>query len=693
MGERSGASDAATRIDQLRAQIDRHSYLYYVEASPQIGDQQFDELLKELHQLEEAHPDLVTPDSPTQRVGGEPVEGFETVRHAKPMLSIDNTYRWESDDPKEMTLRRWLERAESELSTGEALFGDRVRFVCEPKVDGVAMSLTYESGRLVRAVTRGDGSRGDDVTANVRAIRAVPLLLNGDDVPAVLEVRGEVFFTFASFEKLNAQRADRDEQLFMNPRNACAGTLKQLDPRVVAQRDLMFYGHGKGRIEPEGYYESHTEFLGAIRAMGIPVNPSVKTVESADAVWPYVQAFDAERHEAAYPSDGVVVKVDRLDQQAMLKQTSKAPRWCIAYKYPAEQATTKLLRVDWQVGKTGKLTPRATMEPVLLAGTTVSHATLHNFGEIQRKDIRLGDRVVIEKAGETIPQVISVVADVRDGSEVLIEAPERCPICDSDVEIERDAKTEKETGRFCMNPECPAQFREKLIHFAGRGQMDIDGLGEKLVDQLIEADLVHHFADLYALVVEQLAGLQRMGEKSAANVVEGLNQSKGRGMSRVLGSLGIVHIGSATAKAIGGEFEHIDQVIAANETQLAEVPDVGPIVAASLHHWLNSEAGQQTIASLREAGVDFSSREFGAKAAVDSPFNGKTVVLTGTLERFTRDELKARLESLGAKVVGSVLTKTDLLIAGEQAGSKLEKAQQLGLEVWDESRLLAVLSE
>ena len=670
-------AEAKKKIESLREEIRRHNYSYYVQADPQISDHQFDQLLKELEQLEAEHPDLVTEDSPTQRVGGEPIEGFETVVHAVPMMSIDNTYNRDE-------LFAWHER------TAKKLDGEETQLVCEPKIDGVALSIRYENGRLVRAVTRGDGRQGDDVTANVKTIRAIPLTLAGDDIPDVLEVRGEVFMTWSTFNRINAKREEAGEETYMNPRNFTAGSLKQLNPKVTAKRDLRFFAHGSGELSTDAF-DDHETFLDALRGWSIPVSREIEIVKTIDDAWSFIESFDEARSDLDYPTDGVVVKVSRFDLREELGATSKSPRWCIAYKFAPDQAETTLKQVDWQVGKTGKLTPRATMEPVLLAGTTVSHATLHNFGEIQRKDIRLGDRVIIEKAGEIIPQVIRAVEEKRSGDEKQIEPPPRCPKCDTEAVIETD-DDEKETARFCPNPECPAQFREKLIHFAGRSQMDIDGLGEKLVDQLLEAELVSHFSDLFELRAEQLAGLERMGEKSAANVIDGIAAAKDRGLSRVLASLGIRHIGASTARAVCMHFEDIDGLAQARVEDFEAVPDVGPIVAASLHHWLTGEAGKETIEKLKAVGVDMTSHEFGEQPAVaDSPFAGKTIVLTGSLENFTRDELKDKLQSLGAKVTGSVSKKTDLVIAGAEAGSKLDKANKLGIEVWDEARLMGEL--
>lgn len=704
------SNEIATRMAELSDALRRHNRLYYVDAQPEITDHDYDAMVKELQALEAAHPELTDPDSPTQRVGGEPIDGWQTVAHAVPMLSIDNTY--DSDE-----VRKWGDRIAKRL--GEDVDPATIDFVCTPKLDGVAIALTYENGKLARAVTRGDGERGDDITSNARAIRAIPLTL-ADDAPPLVEVRGEVFMRFDTFAAINAERAEAGEALYANPRNFTAGTLKQLDPKIVAKRDLRFYAHSLGALEG-GSFETFSDYCDTLRGWGVPVAPGTQKVTGIDAVWRYIDRYDGERRHAEYPIDGAVVTVDRIDQQETLGLTSKAPRWRVAYKYAPDQAETVLEKVDWQVGKTGRLTPRATMQPVELAGTTVSHATLHNFGYITKRDIRIGDTVVIEKAGEIIPQVVSVKTDARPGDAKPIVAPEHCPACKSPVEIifepdrvkqiaryealegddnseatEPDALTDAdETGRACLNPECPAQFREKLIWFAGRGQMDIDGLGEKLVDQLLAADLVHHFADVYELTADQLAGLDRMGERSAANVVEAIRGSKSRGIERLLGSLGIRHIGTSTARTLAKHFVDIDALLGASVEDLEAVPDIGPIVAESLHTWLHSDAGESTIESLRKVGVSLASGVYvepgDDPAELDNAFAGKKIVLTGTLESLKRSDLKERLEALGAKVSGSVSSKTDLLIAGAEAGSKLTKAESLGVEVWDEAKLLSHL--
>jgi DNA ligase (NAD+) len=693
--------EAATRIDELRDEIRRHNRLYYVEANPEINDYAYDQLVKELEELESQYPDLVTPDSPTQRVGGQPVEGFQTVAHAVPMMSIDNTY-------DEQELQAWAQRVARRLGGKEDaadLEPAETRFVCEPKIDGVAVSLRYEAGRLVRGVSRGDGRYGDDITSNIRTIDPIPLRLDTSAPPGVLEVRGEVFMTFSGFRALNQDREQRGQTPFMNPRNATAGTLKLLDPRIVAERELWFYAHGRGEIEPADRFAAHFEFLEAIRDYGIPTNPKIDAAADLDDVWRYIQRFEDQISELDFPVDGVVVKVDDWDLQERLGYTSKAPRWCIAYKYAPDQAETTIRTVEWKVGKTGKITPRAIMDPVLLAGTTVQHASLHNLGYIREKDIRIGDTVLIEKAGEIIPQVVAVKTDQRGKGVEPIDPPDQCPVCGGPIDREFDPhrvkavgeETDKlgdedETVRRCVNPECPAQFREKLIHFAGRNQMDIDGLGEKMVDALLENDLVETFADLYALKKEDLTQLERMADKSAENLLTGIEASKDRGLARVLSSLGILHVGSATARVIAQHFPDIDALRNASAEDIEAVPDVGPVVAQSLYQWLQSDAGRRTIEGLREAGVDMTSHQPAPDTSA-SPIAGRTIVLTGSLESYTRSDLKEKLQTLGANVTSSVSKNTDILVAGQDPGSKYDKARELGVEIWDEAKLLDALGE
>jgi len=708
-------SSPSQRAEQLREEIRRHNRLYYVHAQPEVSDAEYDQLLKELEQIEADHPELNTQDSPTQRVGGEPIEGFETVAHTLPMQSIDNTY---SQDE----LKAWYDRTVKALekhnkqkptdSPSAGLLWDsdhdddndepapRLHMVLEPKIDGVALELRYEAGQLARAITRGDGEKGDDITNNIRTVEAIPLRLADEkaDPPETIEARGEIYMPDDVFARINEQRQKDGQEKFANPRNATAGTLKQKDPANVA-RGLRFFAHGRGALEPAADSDApanHPDFLQLCRDLGLPTNPEIAEATSLDQVWDYIESFDKKRSELGYGTDGIVVKVADFAAQEALGSTSKAPRWCIAYKFAAEQARTRLKSVDWQVGKTGKLTPRATMDPVFLAGTTVSHATLHNFGEIKRKDIRVGDSVVIEKAGEIIPQVVSPVKEQRPKNTQPINPPENCPECGSDVNIERpDGETE--TARYCPNPDCPAQFRERLIHFVGRNQMDIDALGEKTIHQLCDADLIGSLGDIYALHEkrERLLELERMGEKKADNLIKGIDESRGRGLARVLAGLTIRHVGGTGAKALAQHFGDIDTLANASVEDLNAIDDIGPITAESVHQFFHSDAGEHVIQELKDAGVDLTHQGPPASAggAEDSPFTGKTIVLTGSLESYDRKELADKLESLGAKVTSSVSKNTDIVIVGESPGSKRDKAEKLGVELWDEAKLLDALGE
>jgi DNA ligase (NAD+) len=667
------------RVLELRDLLRRADRAYYVDADPIMSDPEYDRLLAELADLEARHPDLDDPDSPTRRVGGEPIEGFETAAHAVPMRSIDNTYSIED-------LRAWIARVVKLLRDADAIAeGAMPAFVCDPKLDGLAVSLRYEDGRLVRATTRGDGEKGDVVTANVRTIRGIPLRLDTDAPPEVLEIRGEIYLPDREFDRINAEREASGEALFANARNAAAGTLKLLDSKVVASRRLAFSAHGRGEVVGSLEADGHWAFLAALRSFGVPVERLAVRVETEDAAVEAVEAFAERRRSLGYACDGMVVRVEDFRLQRELGSTSKAPRWCIAFKYPPDRATSRLVEVEWQVGKGGTLTPRATMEPVVLAGTTVRHATLHNIEEIRRKDIRLGDRVEVEKAGEIIPQVVAPVVKARTGKERPIEPPTHCPTCEGPVEQEGPKL-------YCTNPECPAQFREKVKWFAGRGQMDLDGFGETIVNQLVDAKLVTHFADLFELKKEDLLALERVGETSAQNLLDATEVAKTRGLARVLAGLGIRHVGAATAKTLARHFADADALRTASAEALEALPDFGPITAAAVSEYLHSEAAGETFRRLAEAGVDLASRDLRPAAGeATGPFAGKTVVLTGELERFTRSELSERLEELGAKVTGSVSKKTDLVVAGANAGSKLAKAKDLGIEVWDEAQLLEAL--
>lgn len=705
----------AEQVSQLRQLIDEHNKRYYQDASPTISDQAYDQLLERLRQLETDHPELADADSPTQRVGSDVTAGFETVTHSVPMLSIDNTYSREQ-------LQAWYERTAKSLSQSAKGAGDSksgtlfesddgpgVTCVCEPKIDGVAISLRYESGSLVRAVTRGDGQQGDDITANVAAIDSIPQSLQrgGRDLPDVLEVRGEIVMPQQVFDRINQQREADGQALFANPRNATAGTLKQKDSSKVA-KGLVFFAHGRGVVEPE-QARSHHEMRDIWQTLGLPINERAHQCAGFDEIWQFIDQFDTRRATLGYATDGVVVKVDRYDHQQTLGTTSKFPRWCIAYKYESETAQTVLTDVNWQVGKTGKLTPRATMEPVLLAGTTVQHASLHNLGEIRRKDIRIGDTVLIHKAGEIIPQVLKVIAGKRPDDATPIDPPDTCPECDGpvmaesgegngtsaeDAEPDGDVDPRDETARYCLNPQCPAQLHQRLIHFVARGQMDIDALGEKTLEQLMSERLVQSFGDLFTLADKRdaILALDRMGEKKADNLLAGVQQAKSRGLWRVLAGLGIRHVGASAARAIAGRYHDIDTLLDASVDDLLAIDDIGPITAASLHEFLHSDAGRKIIDQLRSAGVQLRDEQSQGDAdAVDSVFAGKTIVITGSLDQFKRDELAEKLEQLGAKVTSSVSKNTDLLIVGESPGSKLTKAQSFDVEIWDEARLISEL--
>ena len=737
------SSDAKREIEALRAEIRAHDQRYYVDAAPTISDVQYDQLLQRLIDLEAAHPQWLAPDSPTQRVGGAPIDGFQTVDHALPMLSIDNTYdlddlqKWtrrcfEVVDPQlaELSAQNTDLDAQQEQLKGQrtaeakatraqiAASRDQLRaaqdealaegeqqgypipggYFTEPKVDGVAISLRYEQGRFVQALTRGDGQRGDDVTQNVRTVRSVPLKISGSAIPSVVEIRGEIFMPDAEFRRINGLAEQAGEEPFANPRNATAGTLKQLDPRAVAERRLQFVAHGRGETS-EVLGLGFSEFAEQMKSWGVPVSPLAQSCPSLHEVTRVIEQFDQQREELGYGVDGVVVKVERFDLQEQLGYRSRAPRWCIAYKYAAEQAETTLLDVQWQVGKTGKLTPRATMEPVFVAGTTVQHATLHNFGEVQRKDIRVGDAVIIEKAGEIIPQVVRVVEKKRPKKSRPITPPEACPECAGDVEAEHDAAG-KETARFCINPECPAQLRERLEHFAGRGQMDIDGMGEKVIAQLLEAGLLKSFGDIFLLHEHRDAvlALPRMGEKKADNLFAGVEAAKGRGLARVLTSLGIRHVGAASSRIIAAHYQSIDRLLAAaqEEIQTFQVngneSGIGEEIAKSLHHFLHSRQGQRVIGELREAGVTLTEEQDGPTVAGDGLLAGKTLVVTGKLVKYKRDEIEELIRQHGGRAASGVSKATDYLVAGEKAGSKLAKANQLGVDVITEDQFESLLS-
>jgi DNA ligase (NAD+) len=663
------SAEAALRIDALKGEIERHNRLYYQDIRPEISDQAFDALLRELIELEEAHPDLVTADSPTQKVGGAPIEGFTQVRHAVPMMSLDNTY-------SEAELEAFFQRVQKGLGR------EKVECVVEPKVDGVAISIRYEGGVLKHAVTRGDGQVGDDVTMNVRTIKSLPLRLPAG-VSQTFEVRGEVFMPKAGFAKMNEERDEAGEARFANPRNATAGTLKQLDSRIAAKRplDVVFYGLADAGDAEVG---AHSEVLELLGKAGLRKADLVWRAETAEALVLAIRELDEKRKALPYETDGAVIKVNAFGDQRELGATSKAPRWAIAYKYQPEQAETQVLAVDIQVGRTGALTPVARLEPVFLSGSTVGNATLHNFEEIERKDIRVGDWVVIEKAGEIIPAVVMVKKERRTGGELVIVPPVCCQVCGTEAK-----KDEELVVLRCPNPDCPEVVKRRLEHFVSRGAMDIRGLGEQVVGQLVDAGLVKDAADLYQLDELSLARLERQGAKSIENLVKALKESKEQAPWRLVFGLGILHVGVTAARTLLEFFGSIDQLAAAEVEDLLKCEDVGVVVAASVHAWFREERNVALLARLRVAGLTFEQRKVEAASEV---FAGTTWVITGTLSR-PREEMAEVIRSHGGKVSGSVSAKTTYLLAGEEAGSKLEKARKLGVEVLDESGFWAKVGE
>jgi len=737
----------AQEIAKLRDEINEHDYLYYTAAAPRISDREYDKLFARLKELEAAHPNLVTPDSPTQRVGERLLAGFKHVAHAVPMLSIDNTYN-------EAELRDF----DGRVSRG--LDGAKYEYLVDPKIDGVSATLRYEDGALMLAATRGDGKSGDDITANVKTIRAIPLRLRGKGWPRVLEVRGEVYWPRRAFDAFNAQRMKEGEEPFANPRNATTGALKSLDPRETASRGLAFIAHGFGQIAGAEFQRA-SELFAAVKKWGVPVSPHQALCKSIDEVVRFVNDWESRRHSLEYETDGLVIKIDRLDQRDALGATSRFPRWCIAYKYAAEQAESKLLNVDFQVGKLGTITPRAVMEPVQLSGTTVRHASLHNFDQVTRLGadhggLHVGDTVLVEKAGEIIPQVIRITKPGKPRGR-LVEPPNKCPVCNG--EIEKD-----EGGVYirCINPSCDAQIKERLKFFCGRDQMDIEGVGEALVEQLVDQGWVHSYADLYKIANEEaerpgkwrdkLAALTfeqerrteegikkqtvQLGEKRADKLLEGIERSKRQPLARVLAALNIRHVGSSTAELLAEHFGSMDALAEAATTTpspsqgegrgegptpkrvkrssqrttapslfgadtdddsqtappvklkppadpLQEIEGIGPEVAATIRHFFTSDAGRKTWQALRDAGVNMTQPR---RAKSDhQPLAGKTLVVTGTLEGYSRNEIEKLIKDLGGKVASSVSKKTDYLVCGEDAGSKLDKAKELGVEVLSES--------
>ncbi|MEH7145609.1 NAD-dependent DNA ligase LigA [Priestia megaterium] len=663
---------AKSRVQELRDLLNQYGYEYYVLDQPSVPDAEYDKLMNELIEIEESFPELKTADSPTQRIGGQVLDAFEKVQHQTSMLSLGNAFN--EEDLRDFD-RRVRQAVEDEFS-----------YVCELKIDGLAVSLRYKDGYLVLGATRGDGTTGENITENLKTIRSIPLRIKE---PLSMEVRGEAFMPRKSFEALNEAKMERDEVPFANPRNAAAGSLRQLDPKIAAKRNLDIFVYAMtdtGELE----IDSHSESLNLLDDLGFKTNKERQTCETIDDVIAYIEGWQTKRPELSYDIDGIVVKVDSFDQQAELGTTAKSPRWAIAYKFPAEEVVTKLVNIELTVGRTGVITPTAILEPVQVAGTTVQRASLHNEDLIREKDIRIGDYVVVKKAGDIIPEVVNVIEERRTGEEQEFTMPTHCPECESEL-----VRLEGEVALRCINPSCPAQIREGLIHFVSRNAMNIDGLGEKVISQLFREQLIKDVADIYTLTKQQLIELERMGEKSADNLIAAIEASKENSLERLLFGLGIRHVGAKAAKTLAQHFETIDKLTKATYDELVAINEIGAKMADAIVAYFTQEEVQELIHELKEYGVNLTYK--GPKLVsvenVDSVFAGKTVVLTGKLEQLSRNEAKAQIEALGGKVTGSVSKKTDLVVAGEEAGSKLIKANELEIEVWDEARLLTELNK
>ena len=667
------------RVEELREEIRQHNYRYFVLDDPSVPDAEYDRLMRELEALEQEYPVLGDPDSPTQRVGSTPVSEFGEVRHGVPMLSLANAF---SEEELRDFHRRVIERLELDGAQGEELV-----YHAEPKMDGVAVSMRYEDGGLVQAATRGDGATGEDITHNVRTIRSVPLRLRGSGHPRVIEIRGEVFMPRAGFEAFNRRAEKAGEKTFVNPRNAAAGSLRQLDPRITAKRPLEIFVYGIGEYSGGDLPDRQSGILEQLRHWGHRTCPETATVSGVEGCLRYYGQIAEKRDSLPYEIDGVVYKVDRIDHQRELGFVSRAPRWAIAHKFAAQEELTVVRDVEFQVGRTGAVTPVARLEPVFVGGVTVSNVTLHNMDEIARKDVRVGDTVIVRRAGDVIPEIVSVVSDRRPQDAKQISLPEHCPVCGSAVERPEGEAVARCSGGLI----CAAQRKEALRHFASRRAMDIDGLGEKIVEQLVESGMVESPDDLYRLSAAELAQLERMGEKSAENLVAALENSKKTTLDRFLYALGIREVGEATAVNLAQYFGELDALMAADQEALEAVPDVGPVVASHIHAFFAEDRNRSVIRALQDLGVTWPEGKAAAVVSETGPFAGKTVVITGTLQSMTRDEAKDRIRAAGGKVTGSVSKKTDFVVFGENAGSKLEKAEALGVETIDEDWLEELL--
>jgi DNA ligase (NAD+) len=668
------SQEIINRIKELREIINQNNYHYYVLDEPVVPDAEFDRLIQELSSFEREYPELITNDSPTQRVGAEPLDSFSEIRHAVPMLSLNNAF-----EEEEMIM--------FDRRVRETLKNDRIEYVGETKFDGLAVSLLYEHGILTQAATRGDGLTGEDVTQNARTIRGIPLRLQGNKMPKRLEVRGEIVMTHQAFQKLNEKQKEKKEKLFVNPRNAAAGSMRQLDSRITADRDLSFFAYSVGQHEedqPGPDIASHSEMLTRLKTLGMPVSPETIVLVGLKACLLYYRAIGNRRSSFNYDIDGVVFKVNDFKQQEIMGFVSRAPRWAIAYKFPPEEELTQILDIEVQVGRTGALTPVARLKPVFVGGVTVTNATLHNEDELKRKDVRVGDTVIVRRAGDVIPEVLKVVLERRPDKTETFKMPSKCPICTSDVEREEGEAVARCSGGLY----CSAQQIQAIIHFASRRAINIDGLGDKLIEQLVEKGLINNVADLYTLKLQQLAELDRMAEKSASNIINALINSKETTLDRFLYALGIREVGDATARSLANHFGNLSAIQSASLETLEEVADVGPVVARHIATFFSQSHNQEVIDNLLTAGVHWSDVEI----KIEQPLKGKTFVITGTLETMKRDEAKQRLLDLGAKVSGSVSKKTDYVIAGSDPGSKAEKARQLEVELLDEAGFLSLIS-
>jgi DNA ligase (NAD+) len=663
---------AEKRVQELHVQLNQLNYEYHVLDQPTASDAEYDQLLRELINLEETFPELKSPDSPTQRVGGAVLDMFVKVQHQSPMLSLGNAFG-------EQDLLDFDRRVRQAV-------GDQISYVCELKIDGLAVSLRYENGLFIQGATRGDGTIGEDITSNLRTIKSIPLRIKD---PVSIEVRGEVFMPRKSFEQLNLLKTERGEELAANPRNAAAGSLRQLDPKIAASRNLDIYLYNIADVGETGVV-SHSEGLDLLESLGFKTNKERRKCSSIEEVITYVNEWTEQRPNLPYDIDGIVIKVDSLAQQEELGTTAKSPRWAIAYKFPAEEVVTTLKAIELSVGRTGVVTPTAILEPVRVAGTTVQRASLHNEDLIREKDIKIGDQVVVKKAGDIIPEVVNVLVERRTGAEEEFRMPTHCPECESEL-----VRLEEEVALRCINPKCPAQIREGLIHFVSRTAMNIDGLGEKVISQLFAEQLIEDVADIYKLTFDQLIQLERMGEKSVNNLIDAIEASKANSLEKLLFGLGIRHVGAKAAKTLAQEFETIDRLALATAEELTAINEIGEKMAESVVAYFELEEVKELIEELKEVGVNtiYNGPKKVAVENIDHFFAGKTIVLTGKLEQLSRNEAKERIEAFGGKVAGSVSKKTDLVVAGEDAGSKLTKAEQLGIEVWNEERLVEELKK